>query len=720
MTNETDITAQEIETAQLLLRSDLLFTPQSARAPLVYQIEDPFTGKFYRVGHAEYVFLSLLDGRRTTREALHQLATAVPEHGLSDGDVVSICKWLCDTGLARVVNRTTCSHVWGEYRSTLRRERLGKLNPLVLRLALVNPARFLAALYPWIGWLLGKSLFPIWLAVIISGYYQVAVQWGHFSSSLQRVFSPDQWIWLAGCWIALKFLHEGAHGLVCMRYGTPPREAGLTFVAIAPLAYIDVTPSWQLRNRWQRMHVASAGMYAELAVAGVAAWVWALTSEAAVAYVAGRLVLLASITTLLFNANPLMRFDGYYILSDLLRIPNLYTEGQQCVQYLVRRYLCGIPVLLPRWSPGKKWIVGLYGIISMLWRVFVCLSLSLAVVAMAGSLGWVIAGIGLTLWWGVPILHGTRLLFMGDNGQRPSWPRLLFAGISAASIGLLLTVTVPWSGRCAAPAIVEYAPYTIVRARCAGVVVEVFVRNGQFVRAGDPLIRIENKELLNELADLQLQIRQSLVRGRQFEHEHKTAAFQAEQKRRESLELQFAEKKRRSDQLLVTAARDGHVIGHQIESLRGRHFSIGDEMLALGNESRKELRLAICQDDLGPFRAALDRPVHVRLPGEARWTARLKCIVPRAETRPVHPALLAPFGGALPAEPTSGESGDGADYVLVRPCFTGVVALDDETSSRLRAGQRAHVECRRQGITCGRHLWHLFESWVRTQLDGSA
>ena len=150
------------------------------------------------------------------------------------------------------------------------------------------------------------------------------------------------------------------------------RETGIMFILFAPLAYVDVTSSWRFRSQWHRIHVAAAGMYVELAIAGIAAIVWSNTEGGWLSSMCFNTIVMASITTVMFNANPLMKFDGYYILSDALGMPNLYVNGQQYVSYWARRYLLGVPGMLPAWSRGHGIIIRIYGWTSLAWRIMTC------------------------------------------------------------------------------------------------------------------------------------------------------------------------------------------------------------------------------------------------------------------------------------------------------------------------------------------------------------
>ena len=162
----------------------------------------------------------------------------------------------------------------------------------------------------------------------MAGLFTALANWSELFGGYQ-VFASGNWIWLLVSWVLLKFVHEFAHGIVCKYFGGQVRETGLIFILFAPLAFVDVTSSWRFANRWKRIAVASAGIFVELLIASACVFALLYTQSAVVKDILTNTILMAGLTTLLFNANPLMRFDGYFVLADLLKIPNLYENGSR-------------------------------------------------------------------------------------------------------------------------------------------------------------------------------------------------------------------------------------------------------------------------------------------------------------------------------------------------------------------------------------------------------
>ena len=155
-------------------------------------------------------------------------------------------------------------------------------------------------------------------------------------------------------WVLLKIMHEAAHGLVCKKYGGIVSETGIMILWGMPVPYVDVTSSWAFRSKRQRIYTALAGLYVELFVAALAVLFWCHSGPGWIHYWCVHLVVIVGISSLLFNGNPLMRFDGYYVLMDLLEIPNLYGFGQQFWRSVRGKILSGVPVVFPGDTPWQR------------------------------------------------------------------------------------------------------------------------------------------------------------------------------------------------------------------------------------------------------------------------------------------------------------------------------------------------------------------------------
>ncbi len=599
--------------------------------------------------------------------------------------------------------------------TAIRRKALASWNPLSFRVPFGRPDRVFARLCSWMSWIHSPPALFGWLVLIVVGAYLVFSDWDRFAASSHYVFAPENWLWLTACWVVLKIVHEVSHGVVCHQYGGTVRETGIMFILFAPLAYVDVTSSWRFRSRRERIHVAAAGMYGELLVAALAVLVWSNTHSGWLNNLCFNTIFMASIATLVFNANPLMKFDGYYILSDSLLLPNLYASGQQDLRYMAKRYMLGINSTLPDWSRRDAVIIRAYGVASLVWRVLVSAGMIITAATLFHGAGIVLAGVALVLWLGLPAMSFIRYLFFGKPGERPSRLRFCCTAGSAVTTFVAVFGFVPWPGARNAPAVVEYSPHTVVRAFSAGFVREIYVHDGQQVSKCQPLLMLESRELKRELADLDLQIRQSTIRSQRHEQKGEIAQKQAEAKNREALVTQHSEKSSQIEQLTIRATHAGSVVRRNLAEIRDTYFNEGDEILAIGDESQKELRVSLSQDDLEAFTRLSGASVQIDILRLPLWQARVRTVIPRATPTLTHPALAAANGGPLPVKPVNrrtDNSRSGTHELLV-PRFSAIVPLTASYSAILHSGQLATITYRPCHESIGEHLYQTVSQWIR-------
>ena len=702
----------ELMQTVFVLRPEIRFVPQIEGQRTHFIIEDPLNSKYYRIGASEYELISLLNGKRTLSEALQVLQIADNASHLTEDATQTIGRWLLQSELATSKSESQVQRQTFISKALQSGPRWSRFNPISIKIPVLRPERVFAGVTPALNWLFSAPAFLGWLCTVGIALFVFAQQFDTFSSQTRGILAVDNWFWLGISWVFLKLIHESAHGLACKRFGGTVREAGIILILFAPLAYVDVTSSLRFRSRWHRIVTAGAGIYAELFVAAIALLVWNISEPGVLKHVCHNVVTMASITTLVFNANPLMRFDGYYILSDALGIPNLYTNGQAFVQHLGRKYLLGLPSSFVRRK--HQVIIKCYGIAAFFWRITVSLSLILAASTMFDGAGVALSAVAIALSLGRPIFNALKNARAPSTGPKANWLRCaMVVGSVAAPLAVAL-LTIPWPAPVRAPAVVEFSPLTVVRAASPGFVADIYVESGQYVQAGTVLARLVNPQLQADLADLDLEIQQSLLRSRSYEHHTQLAAYQAESEKRRSLEKKMAEKQEQVDSLVLTAPVDGHVIGRQLESRVATYLKQGTELFAIGGRE-KELKLAIAQNDIDFFNARVGEQVRLRLPGLQPVMCTLKKVEPRASLRPPHASLCASTGGPLPVRQATDETSD--DVEFTSPRFTGSAVFPHEQSVRATAGQVGVIGLGWHGRAVGPHLHGIVKQWIRTKLQ---
>ncbi len=613
MTNTPDTGIHDFCRSSLTLRSDLVWVPQLSEGQSYYLVEDPLNAKFYRVGFAEYFFASQLDGTVTVGQAIQATAGQLTHAAFSEQEARAICQWLvkCELVETNHVEVTANCDTGPEQVAALQR-----WNPLYIRLPLLHPRRFFDRLSGACRFLFSPFALGMWLFVVACASLVLLHDWSGFLQSARGVFAPYLWLLLPAAWLLLKLLHETAHGVVCHRFGGEVREAGVVLILFMPVTYVDVTSCWRFRSKWQRIATAAAGMMVELFVAALALIAWKSAGPGVFSTFCCAVAIMASATTVLFNSNCLMRFDGYYIVSDLLEIPNLSQAANQEFMCVTKRLL-GLNVPIPATRPQswfKRWFLLVYAVLAFWWRLFVFACIVITASALFDGAGIVLA-VFATLAWVVLPVHGLVTRVRGAAQDGPHAGRRQRLAVAGPLLGAAAIAMVPWQGVQVVPAVVEFTDLAVVRTDCPGFVQRVHVQHGQFVQQGDVLLQLKNDELQSELRSLELAVQQSHLKIRTLEYQRDLASWQAEQQQLAALQSQLAEMCQQAEHLTLLAPRDGRVINRDLANLEGRFLDVGHAVLSIGEEQQKEIRLAIAQDAVENFQAVLRRKLHVRFPG---------------------------------------------------------------------------------------------------------
>jgi putative peptide zinc metalloprotease protein len=709
--NTRDLTQQKLQLAE-----DLMVWPVRERGELVYRIEIPKLHRFFQVGYEEYLLISLLDGRTTLPQACGLAAARLGDRAPTAAQAGVIGRWLLQNELAYLEadgppNRRATSRHAGSGAAVAARF-LGRLNPFWIKIAVPRSQHWINSCAALLRPLLDMPAVILGMALILTAVIVLLSNWDEFASSSGSLFLPGNWLWLLLSWMVLKIVHELAHAIACHRQSGTVHEAGIVFVLFAPLAYVDVTSCWRMESRWSRIAVAAAGMYVELLIAAAAVLLWATSEAAQTRFLLHNLVLSAGLSTLLFNANVLMRFDGYFILADLIEVANLYSEANLVVRRWAQRIALGQrspATVLVGW---RRHFVLAYGIAAMIWRVAVCTSLTIAASSMFAGAGIAIAALGILLWLGRPLQQLYRLAV----DLRHSDPQRLLRGaiVACASVGaaVWLIVCLPVPSAVSVPGVVRYDPESLVRSRVSGLVTQLHVRDGAIVRQGDLLVELENRELSTRLQQLQLTQQQGEIQLRQATDKHDAGLRQVIEENQNALRKQIAQLSQQVEGLRVTAPHSGRIVARGLEAKLGSHVQEGDSILLVAAETDKEIIALIDQHAIAQVRPLVGTSTPIRTASWEVTSGVLQRIEPRADNRLWEPSLAATEGGSLAVRTAEGDE-DHEAVRLIEPHFRGRIALPADVAERLPAGIRVRADFgyRREAIAARlsrsiRQLWH--------------
>lgn len=654
-----------------------------------YVLENPGSSSVYRVGEAEFRFLEALDGTRSIGEILA---------GQKEFDPVSALRFLEMLRGEGLLDEPGIPA--GGVRPPPLLDRIGGL--LFWRISFGDPDAFFIWLSRWFGWAAHPAAWLAGTGLIVLGVMTLARHSDRMRDATLGVLAPQNWLWIGLIFVVLRVIHEVWHGLTCRRLGGRVRDIGVMLILFIPLGYTDVTSCWTMPSRLHRFLVSAAGIFIELVLAAAAALVWAETGPGLVNTLAWQVVLTAGAASLLANANPLMRFDGYYIMMDVLDLPNLYTRGQIVVRAFVRRFLLGrrdqpLPPLRERlWRAAA-----LYGPAALVWRLFVMANL----LAAAGAL---FRGAGIAFVCVILLAWSRRVIVQSIGGFRSmTWGAQLGAAVRclvlAGIVGALALV--PWRTAPVEPALVDWADRCDVYAGGPGILTAAPVRPGTAVEAGTEVARMENPDLQAAADRLRLRKEKEALRTRLALREGDLPSHAAALAAEAAIgdELKHAEEKAARRVVLAPAA--GMVYHHRLDQRLGQQIREGEPLLTIGHPVDREAAVLVPHDRQALYGFTPGESVEIWVPGRSRsWTGTIATISPAARRQIDLPALTSLGGGHLSVR--VGVDGGKDSYELHDPQFEVRVRLAGPEATVLKAGERGYLRARGgPSLPVGRRAW---------------
>jgi putative peptide zinc metalloprotease protein len=639
-------------------------------------IQDPSSNQFFRLNEAAYRFVALLDGRRNVANVWRICQDQLGDSAPTQGEAIQLLGQLYTSNLLHAELPPDAEGLFKRHQKRVRREVQGYLmNLLFIRIPLLDPDNFLNAWVSAVSWLFTWFGFVLWLGLIGTGLYFVVDKWQDLYNRADSVLDAENLPFLYLSFVLIKVVHEFGHAFMCKVFGRRTGTGGevhvmgVMFLVFTPMPYVDASSAWAFRSRRQRMLVGAGGMIVELAVAAVAAIVWYYTGEGAVHTIAYNMMFIASVSTILFNANPLLRYDGYYILSDVLEIPNLAQRSKQYIYYLVRKYVWSVKQARdPAHSRGEKtWFV-FYGIASTIYRVLICVSILLFVADKLFMFGLVLAAAAAVAWVLVPLGKFVHYLLTSGELMRVRGRAVgsTMATLAAIVIGVGV---VPAPDNFRLEGFVDPVRQEIVHAAADGFVTDVMESNRYVEPNGEPLLTARSPELAAKLDEVLAQQRELKARRWQaMVKDNAQAQILAEQIA--ALDEGKARITQQLDSLTVRASFGAKWISPDIDRARGSYIRRGDAVGILAS-SHIVVRAVVSQDvvdmllagpagsEAHPAAAATTRPVGrwrdltIRIKGlpEPEMTGRITRVIEAGQDRLTNPALGYAAGGTIRTDP---------------------------------------------------------------------
>ena len=468
------------------LRSHAQIHRQQFRGQLWYVLQDHASGRFHRFTPAAHLLISLMDGTRAVHQIWETAAGRLGDDLPTQDEVIGLLAQL--HGADVLVSDVPPDVAELSQRSD--KQRRGKLlqsirNPLAVRFPLLDPDRFLTATMPVVRLLFSPVGFIAWLATVVVAVVLAGVHWAELTENItDRVLAADSLVRFALVYPLIKAVHELGHGYAVKRWGGEVHEMGILMLVLVPVPYVDASAASAFREKRRRALVGAGGIMVEMLIAAVALFVWLNAEPGAVRATAYSVMLVGGVSTLLFNGNPLLRFDGYYVLADLIEIPNLASQANRYLGTLAQRHLFGVrDIESPVTARGESgWFV-FYGVTAFIYRLFIMVAIILFVATKFFVIGVLLALWAVIIMYGVPLAKLMAFLFRSPRLQRHR-PRALAisGGAVAAVVTALMLVPVPHG--TVAEGIVWVPDHAMVHAGSAGLITDVLAVPNSTVARG--------------------------------------------------------------------------------------------------------------------------------------------------------------------------------------------------------------------------------------------
>jgi len=733
------LTSSTTRPLTLRTRGDLIVRRQEYQGEVAWIVKDPLKLSYFRFRDEEYALLTMLDGSASLEDIQAQFEQRFTPRRITTEEIGRFVGELYRSGLIVADVPGQAEQLERRQAENRRRKWLTHAGSLLaLRVPVFDPDRLLTRLDGIFGWFFSTWAMIGALGLILSAVLLVAVQFDVFLARLpgfHEFFAQQNWLTIALMLAVAKILHEFGHGLCCKHFGGECHEMGAMLLVFTPCLYCNVSDSWLLRNKWQRAAVGAAGMYVELVLASIATFVWWHSAPGMLNQLCLSLMFVSSVSTLLFNANPLLKYDGYYILSDLLEVPNLRQKASKVCCRKLAAWCLGLqepadPMLPQR---GRGWFgayavaATIYGwvlIFSILWFLNTVLEPHGLQVIGRMLIIAIVAGMLLP-----PLVQIIRFLRVPGRIHLVKRSHLLATTAVAGVLGLAaLAIPLPRSVSCS----VEIQPRDAknVFVEVPALLEQVHVTPGQPVKKGDLLAELSSPDVVLEearLAGQEAEIEARLEALDRQRHGFDDAADEAREQYpqvRQSLEnvRQLRAMKRRDierlklaapcdgvvmppPQLAATPPSDGRLASwsgtplkpHNIGALLG---ASGERALLcrIGDPQALEAVLVIDQSDIELVRQGQNVRVQIdQLPGEV-YSTTVQSVAQR-ELDVTSRRMSSKTGGELQTRTDV----SGAEKPLNTSYQARALITDDDALLCLGARGRARISVASQ--TLAARLW---------------
>jgi putative peptide zinc metalloprotease protein len=635
------------------LRSHARLFRHRYRDQVWHLLQDPASARVHRFSASARFVIALMNGRRSVAEMWELANRRLGDDAPTQDEMITLLGQLHAANLLQTDMTPDVGELFARGEREDRARNLRSFaNPMAIRVSLWDPNRFLNRFAPLVRFLWSRWGAAIWLAVVLPALLLVPPHWSELTNNfVDRVLAFDKLFLLYLTFPLVKALHEFGHATAVKAGGGEVHDMGMILLVLLPVPYVEASAATVFKSKYQRALVGAAGVGAEIFLAALAYYAWLLVEPGIVKAALFHVMLIASVSTLVFNGNPLLRYDAYYVLADLIEIPNLASRSTQYWRYLLNRYLVGLsdedP---PAGTPSeKKWFL-FYGVASAIYRILVTVAIALFIAGRFFIVGVLLALWALVAMAVVPIVRVARHLLTDPRVAKRRRRLSFVASMLLLFLGGGLFV-IPAPSHTNAEGVVWVNEDSIVRAEGNGFLRGFLVGSGKMVKPDEPIARLNDAAITAKF-----QIEQARVAELQAQY---TAQFvsdrgkaQVIRDRLESERASLALARERVQDLIMRTRSSGTFVAAQMDDMPGRYFKKGDLIGYVIGNSKPVVRIVVPQDAVERVRNSavavqaklVDRP-------DVTYRARVIREVPEGERYLPSRALAVEGGGEIATDP---------------------------------------------------------------------
>jgi putative peptide zinc metalloprotease protein len=623
------------------------------RGELWYILQDHSSERYQRFTPAAHLVIGLMDGSRTIQEIWDAGRLRLKEDAPTQEEVLHLLSQLHSVDALQVDTQPDMQELLKRFKKQRHgRWKQNLRSPLFMRFQLLDPETFLTRFQwmvrPFFSWA-GAIL---WIAVVTTAIYLVGFHWPELTKNISdRILAPTNLLILWLVFPFLKAFHEFGHAFAVKIYGGEVHEMGIMFLVFTPIPYVDASAASAFHRKRERIVVGAAGLLVEIFLAAVAFFVWINAVPGTLRAIAFNVMVIAGISSVLFNGNPLLRYDAYYILTDILEIPNLGTRGTRFMGYLAKRYLFGMTDEEPPLSSSDErvWFV-IYSTSAFIYRIFIYTAIILFIASKFFIIGMVFAAWTLVNMVVIPVGKGIKFLFYSPGLRNKRNRAFTVCGmIIVMIVSFVFLVPVPLS--TIAEGVIWIPEASFVRAGTDGFVDQLLARSDSRIRRNDPLIQCTDPFLPAQIRVLEAHLRELKAR---YDNQVLTDRIQAEiiDEEIQHVVAQIADAVERVDELTIRSTTDGRFIVPMAEDLPGRFVKRGELLGYVLDRFAVSARVVVTQPDVD-FVRQKTYGVRVRFPEKLAVSlpARLLREVPAATDQLPSRILSQEGGGEIAIDP---------------------------------------------------------------------